>query len=464
MNFKLDKNLPCYFCAGARNHALLDFFHEDALKREYDERMASFKALGLAKITGAPVLICTTSGTAVSQTVSALLEAKYSNLPLVLLSGDRPKKMHGTGAPQTINHQEITQNCVGTYIEVALEELDSLELTNPTYPLHINVLINDTKEHSLATHTGLTMRDFSEFTQNISRPLFLVSHENKSLRPLVQKLIDLNLNVYAETLSSAHDLTSSLTEFELLKIRHKFDSVIRIGHTPLSKLWRLLEAEHKPVFSFDERNLPGLSYSQVAAIKGQNLLENEEFFSIIERFRNSKLETSSKSIDELLKTYPASELSMMRALQDYLPLNALVYLGNSLVIRYFEMVQDKAFRTFGARGINGIDGQIAQSIGIAEGTDEQVYCVVGDITAQYDLNSLRHLPRNLTVVIMNNGGGRIFETLKLKPIMVMEHDFNFKAVAQAFGKTYSNKLDGSQIIELMPLQEETRKILQEWNA
>lgn len=464
MNFKLDKNLPCYFCAGARNHALLDFFNEDSLKREYDERMASFKALGLAKITGSPVLICTTSGTAVSQTTSALLEAKYSNLPLVLLSGDRPKKMHGTGAPQTINHQEITQNCVGTFIEVTLEELGALELTNPTYPLHINVLINDTKEHGLGTYNSQTLADFNEFAQKVSRPLFLVSHENQSLRPLVEKLLTLNLNVYAETLSSAHDLTSSLSEFGLLKIRHEFDSVIRIGHTPLSKMWRLLETEHKPVFSFDERNLPGMSYGQVAPISGRELLNNHEFFSIIERFSNSKKESYLKNIDELLNKYPQSELSVMRALQDYLPENALVYLGNSLVIRYFEMVQNRPFRTLGARGINGIDGQIAQSIGIAEGTDEQVYCIVGDITAQYDLNSLRHLPNNLTVVIINNGGGRIFETLKLKPIMVMEHDFNFKAVAHAFGKTYSQKLDGSQVIELMPIQEETRKILAEWNA
>lgn len=464
MNFKLDQNLICYFCAGARNHALLDFFQENNLRSEYDERMASFKALGLAKISGNPVTICTTSGTAVSQTVSALIEARYSQVPLVLISGDRPKKMHGTGAPQTINHRDITEKCVGTYIEVELENLGDLELVNPEFPIHINVLINDTKDHNQVIQTDLGMKDFKTFAQKVSRPLFLVSHELTDLRPLVKKLLSFNLNVYAETLSGAHDLTSKLTEASLLKIRHEFDSVIRIGHTPLSKMWRLLEAEHKPVFSFDARNLPGLSYGQVAPITAASLVDNETFFEIISSFQNSQIAVPERSITPLLNKYPQSELSVMKQLQNFLPENAIVYLGNSLVIRYFEMVQTKSFQVFGARGVNGIDGQIAQSIGMAQGSTEHVYCIVGDMTAQYDLNSIRHLPKNLTVFIINNGGGRIFETLKLKPIMVMEHDFSFQTIVEAFGITYSQELSQAQVIELRPLQVQTRELLAEWNS
>jgi 2-succinyl-5-enolpyruvyl-6-hydroxy-3-cyclohexene-1-carboxylate synthase len=316
MNFKLDQNLICYFCAGARNHALLDFFQEKNLRSEYDERMASFKALGLAKISGNPVTICTTSGTAVSQTVSALIEARYSQVPLVLISGDRPKKMHGTGAPQTINHRDITEKCVGTYIEVELENLGDLELVNPEFPIHINVLINDTKDHNQVIQTDLGMKDFKTFAQKVSRPLFLVSHELTDLRPLVKKLLSFNLNVYAETLSGAHDLTSKLTEASLLKIRHEFDSVIRIGHTPLSKMWRLLEAEHKPVFSFDARNLPGLSYGQVAPITAASLVDNETFFEIISSFQNSQITVPERSITPLLNKYPQSELSVMKQLQN----------------------------------------------------------------------------------------------------------------------------------------------------
>ena len=72
-----------YFCTGARNHDLLKIFSHERIQFEYDERMASFKALGFAKGLNSPAAICTTSGTAVSECVSALLEAKYADAPLV---------------------------------------------------------------------------------------------------------------------------------------------------------------------------------------------------------------------------------------------------------------------------------------------------------------------------------------------------------------------------------------------
>lgn len=462
MSFKLDKNLICYFCAGARNHALLDFFESKNLRPEYDERMASFKALGLSKITKSPVVICTTSGTAVSQTVSALLEAKYSHQPLVLVTGDRPKKMHGTGAPQTISHQEVTENVVSQYIEVTIEELPDLEISNPRFPLHINVLINDTVDHKLPTLLNQTISDFVAFTKEIKSPLFLVSHENDSLLPVVERLKALNASVYAESLSGARHLTSKIFEQTLIRNFSQFDSVIRIGHTPLSKVWRNLESEHKAVFSFDHRNLSALSFGQVAPISGKELLDLPLFWQSIEVFKNTN-KLPSKDIEGLLKKFPQSEPSVLRKLQDFIPTDSIVYLGNSLVIRYFEMVQTKKFHVFGTRGINGIDGQISQAIGLAHGTNQDVYCIIGDITAQYDLNALRHLPANLKVIVINNRGGRIFEVLKLRPIMVMEHDFTFDQIAKAFGISYSNELNPSALIELRPHALETQSFLREWN-
>lgn len=462
MNFQLNDDLICYFCAGARNHALLDFFNTENLRPEYDERMASFKALGLSKISKKPIVICTTSGTAVSQTVSALLEAKYSHNPLVLISGDRPKKMHGTGAPQTINHQEVTENVVAQFIEVTLEELPHLVIENAKFPLHINVLINDTTDHLLPTKLSATLADFEAFTQEIRSPLFIVSHENVSLREMGQKLKEFNVSLYTESLSGGRDLTKGIYEQTLIKNLSHFDGVIRIGHTPLSKAWRLLETHHKKVFSFDHRNLSALSYGEVCPLSGHELLENSSFWQSIAKFKNTNI-LKTQEIEFLIKKYPLAEPSIFRKLQDFIPEGSLVYLGNSLVIRYFEMVQTKSFQVYGTRGINGIDGQIAQSIGLAHGTRRDVYCIIGDITAQYDLNALRHLPHNLKVIIINNQGGRIFEVLKLRPIMVMEHDFTFDQVARAFNVSYSNELTNSSIIELRPQQEETRAFLTEWN-
>ncbi len=99
-----------FFCAGARNHRMLEYFRGSSLIFEVDERIASFKALGLAKAKHSFVAVCMTSGTAVAECLPAMIEAFYSQTQLVLISADRPKELHGTGAHQTILHESITRD------------------------------------------------------------------------------------------------------------------------------------------------------------------------------------------------------------------------------------------------------------------------------------------------------------------------------------------------------------------
>lgn len=68
---------------------------------DVDERGAAFFALGLAKASGRPAALVCTSGTAVANYYPAVVEAATSRVPLVVLSGDRPLRMQGLGAPQT---------------------------------------------------------------------------------------------------------------------------------------------------------------------------------------------------------------------------------------------------------------------------------------------------------------------------------------------------------------------------
>ena len=72
-----------------------------------DERSAGFLALGLAKVSGTPVAVICTSGTAVANLAPAVVEASYSAIPLVVLSADRPVESRGVGAPQTIDQVEF---------------------------------------------------------------------------------------------------------------------------------------------------------------------------------------------------------------------------------------------------------------------------------------------------------------------------------------------------------------------
>ncbi len=282
------------------------------------------------------------------------------------------------------------------------------------------------------------------------------------------KFAGTNLPYYAEVMSGGHDVSIIRTEKKLIELfkKNAFDGVVRIGHTPLSKVWRLLEISPLPVFSFDSRNMPGLSFGEVMSMGSKDLMNQELFWKMLEKVSFSfEGDDSVETFVNLTKKYPASELSFMKSLQDALPYDGKVYLGNSLIIRFFEMVQTKRFRIDGNRGVNGIDGQLATAIGIADSTKETVYCVLGDITTRYDLSALAEMPKNLKLIIINNRGGRIFDMLKLDKRIILEHERDFSSIVPAMGLTYSQNLSdlkNHQVIELRPSQEETEKFLSEW--
>ena len=68
---------------------------------DVDERGAAFLALGIGKATGVPACVVCTSGTAVANFYPAVMEAESSRVPLIVLTGDRPARLQGLGAPQT---------------------------------------------------------------------------------------------------------------------------------------------------------------------------------------------------------------------------------------------------------------------------------------------------------------------------------------------------------------------------
>ncbi len=119
-----------------------------------DERSAGFFALGVAKASGVPAAVVTTSGTAVVELSPAVTEAAYSSIPLVVLSADRPFELYDTGAAQTIDQTAVFAGFIRQHRFIdagAPASLDRLRATisravlvsrglgGPLGPVHLNV-------------------------------------------------------------------------------------------------------------------------------------------------------------------------------------------------------------------------------------------------------------------------------------------------------------------------------------
>ena len=85
-----------------------------------DERAACFFALGLAKHTGNPVAVVTTSGTAAAELTPGIVEAFFSRIPLIICTADRPAYLAGRGANQAINQRNMFSNHVREYYDIGL--------------------------------------------------------------------------------------------------------------------------------------------------------------------------------------------------------------------------------------------------------------------------------------------------------------------------------------------------------
>jgi len=93
-----------------------------------DERSAGFLAVGLARTSGSPVPVLTTSGTAVANLHPAVLEASHAGLPLLVLSADRPARLRGTGANQTTDQVGLFGGAVRLFADVPVPPSASPEV------------------------------------------------------------------------------------------------------------------------------------------------------------------------------------------------------------------------------------------------------------------------------------------------------------------------------------------------
>jgi len=456
-------------CPGGRNAPLVLAADAAASSFEvisfFEERSAAFFALGRAQRDGVPVAVLTTSGTAAAELLPAMLEARHAGLPLVAVTADRPRRLRGTGAPQTINQLPLFAAAEIPVLDIDRPgQLDAL----PPGPVHLNVcfaepLVDGPVAMALPDVRAVPQgapawMDASEarlvcenFFARVQRPLVLVSslHE-KDAQHMAPWLASLSSPLYLEAVSQLRN-DRRLQEFSLhsgerilltRECREACDGVIRIGGVPTPRFWR--ECEDLPVLHVSRVNFPGLAESSP-------VIPMAVFSAICESFNPpggksdalfARDRAAAEKLESLLDSEPRSEAGLIRALARRLPDKARIFLGNSLPIREWDLAAPRTpeERTFFAnRGVNGIDGLVSTALGLA-GSERPTAAILGDLSALYDMAGLwpsAQLGDNdFTLAVINNGGGKIFDRMFRHPSFLNAHCVHLRGWAEMFGWHY----------------------------
>jgi 2-succinyl-5-enolpyruvyl-6-hydroxy-3-cyclohexene-1-carboxylate synthase len=497
-------------CGGSRNAPLLAALaaREDfRVWNFFEERSAAFFAVGRIRATGDPVAVVTTSGTAAAELLPAAIEAHYSGDPLVLVTADRPPRHRGTGAPQAIEQAGL----FGAYVEASVDLAPGGEIGricwSGTRPIHLNIGFDeplldgdpapaegppmDIERVALPDPEGAAL-EISSFLERASRPLILVGGLPEREREACRNFaILVGAPLYAEPLSGLREdpLLESLTlrSGEAILRRGGFDAVLRVGSVPAVRYWRDLDETLTSTPALSASSLPFSGLGRGAHLRC-DLAATLPLVRVAPRPDREihRLDrVLAGRLRELFAKEKRSEPAIVRALSEWIPEGSLVYLGNSLPIREWDLfaTRRRTFAYAANRGANGIDGQISTFLGMASETREN-WCVVGDLTALYDLSSpwvLAQMPESapIRIVVVNNGGGRIFSrvpSLRAVPAAERErlfenpHAIGFDQWAAMWDLDHFNRirprrpLSSRSVIELRPEAEATSRFLERYDA
>ena len=467
-------------CPGSRNAPLSMALHDaDAtgalrLHVRIDERTAGFLALGLARGSGRPGVVVTTSGTAVANLHPAVLEAHHGGVPLLVLSADRPPELRDVGANQTVDQRGLFGPALrffhefGTPARRAGQQASWRALVCRALaacrgaaagvpgPVQLNVplaepLLPDDGPGSAGSFSddadwpeSLTGRDgpwtvvgppggepVNELTESsepgpdrIEGPaegeklLFVADLTHPLAGPLAARgqlvLAEAGGAAGAAVLSAGvHLLAAGLTE------RLRPDRVVVLGRPTLFREVAALLADPgvvvdvvAPVAGYADPAGRARRVAPTLGVAGTGAPEFAADWRAAQQRAAAAVAETMAGLD--LGASPRLAAELVAAL----PVTATLVLGSSQVPR--DVGQCAAPRegvhVVANRGVAGIDGTVSTSVGVALAGAGPTVALLGDLTFVHDLTGLiigpHELRPDLTVVVSNNDGGGIFATLE----------------------------------------------------
>lgn len=475
---------------GSRNAPLTIGFVNNPFFKCYsiaDERCAAFFAMGIAQQIKKPVAVVCTSGSALLNYYPAVAEAFYSQIPLIVISADRPSNKIDIGDGQTIRQENVLANHSvynASLIENACAENDlkicqAIDASiHQKGPVHINVPFEEPLYETvekLSVEVNFTSKDFKkvELSQNelqkwvnvwnlASKKLILVgtldpnSIDSNILEQLAQ---DPSVAIMTESTSNlSHPvlldhIDTIITPFTNKDFEYfKPDLLITFGGMVVSKRIKAFLRNHKPKHHWHID--PLRHYNTFECLSDAIFAEPNDFFSQLLPFSKTVESNYQSDFSKVKKirqekhqqycnSVPFSDFKVFEKILTNLPQNVLLQISNSSAIRYALLFDiDPSISIYCNRGTSGIDGSTSTAIGAAIGSDKQTILITGDISFFYDSNALwnNYIPKNFKIILINNAGGGIFRILpghEENPVFNTFFETTHNLTAAELAKMYS---------------------------
>jgi len=423
---------------------------ELALHVRLDERTAGYLAVGLAKVTGIPAIVVTTSGTASVNLHPAIVEAEASGVPLIAVTADRPPQLRGVGANQTIRQAAVYGGDVRLAIDMApaVEEAGAVRYWRSTVartvaaatdavrpgPVHLNVpfaepLVPDDDHEWIESLDGRSdgrpWTADARLVAGMSTPLddvldallddtkvpargvvVIGDHDDPEAIDLIDDLADsLGWPVIAEPSGNGAGCATALSHGPLLMAdsafadQHVPQIVVTVGRVGLNRsLLRMIARSglHVAVDSNPEWSDPTRTADVVVASVPLPPTEAEAEDDWLESWQRADVlaaaavETALFSVEDVL-----TGIHVARIAANAVPDGGLLFVGASWSVRHVgsfaaNTVQDAII--MGNRGTSGIDGCVSTAWGAATALQRNggsgVIALMGDQTFLYDSNGL----------------------------------------------------------------------------
>lgn len=487
---------------GSRNAPLTIGFASNPNFKCYsiaDERSAGFFALGIAQQIGKPVALVCTSGSALLNYYPAVAEAFYSQIPLVVISADRPHDKIDIGDGQTIRQKNVFENHSlfnANLTELESEQNDELinEAINKAFtkkgPTHINAPFEEPLYETVKKPlVDPTISAYAKVYKNISPEDIIASTNiwNAAKKKLIlvgvnepgeidEEILsslakDPSVMVMTETTSNLHhptflnNIDTIITPFKEKDFKaFQPEILITFGGLIVSKRIKAFLRTYKPEHHWHID--PLRAYNTFGTFPHHFETNPNDFFAQILPFtkpvKSSYFELGQKVKakravlhDKYIAEIPFSDLKAFAQIIPQLGKDSMLQVSNSAAIRYAQLFDiDASISVYCNRGTSGIDGSTSTAIGAASASDKQATLITGDIGFLYDSNALwnNYIPKNFKIIVVNNGGGGIFRILPghqenkiFNTFFETSHKLTAEHLAKMFGFDYFTANDESTL-------------------